>query len=332
MSYVNLTTETMVTLSERWLDPKRQRKLLTSLPLLVPLIPILQAAHRGLIGKQRVTSTIEKEIAAIQAKQLKADTRHDRKIRGSHGFLSDLAELADDPEMATSLLDLRDRLLPTGVQAVTRSYVDEAGDAKRLPARLDDASNKLLSELQTPDGPLRVHVDAWLDEAHKLGELQERREHLEQQLTAGAGGPTAADALKARTTWIRAVRALESNLALEPKADAETVEKILGPLQRAEAKADRRRVAASKGKAEGGGSADGTGLDEPVSPAVPGAEETPVPGDGGEDALEVALAEGPQAEGLPREIRPKKRSPRLAKRRLGSPNLRSRFFFRPVHA
>ncbi len=165
MSLLNLTTETMVTLSARWLDPEKLRKPLTALPLILPLLPVLQQAHDDLIAKQRTTSAADKEIAAIQAEQAERDVRHDRKMRGSYNFLGALAELTDDAEAARALLDLRDRLMPIGVQAITRSYVDEAGDAERLPARLDDASKQLLGEVQTPDGPLQVHVDAWLDEA-----------------------------------------------------------------------------------------------------------------------------------------------------------------------
>ena len=251
MSLLNLTTETMVVQSERWLDPKRLRKSLTALPLIVPLMPVLQKVHDDLLTTQKVTTTTEKDLAAVSAEEARRDARHDRKVRGSYNYLGALAELTDDPEAAGALLDLRDRLVPLGPTAITRSYVDEAGDAKRLPARLDDASRKLLGKLQTPDGPLQVHVDAWVEEAQQLGVLEERREHLEKDLKGGAGGPTAADVLAARHAWIRAVRALESNLALEPKADAELVEKILGPLRRAEAKADRRKGASKGGPVDG---------------------------------------------------------------------------------
>lgn len=253
MSLLNLTTETMVVQSERWLDPKRLRKALTALPLLLPLVPVLQQVHDDLLSKQRLSSALDKELAALQAEEARRDGRHDRKVRGSFTYLSALAEMTDDADTTAALLDLRDRLVPIGPTAITRSYVDEAGDAKRLPARLDDASKKLLGKLQTPDGALQVHVDAWIEEAQALGALEERREHLEKQLKTGGGSATAADVVTARNAWIRVVRAMESNLALEPKADAETIEKILGPLRRAEAKADRR-----KGAPKGNGGVEGT--------------------------------------------------------------------------
>jgi len=276
MSLLNLTTETMVTLSARWLDPKRLRNSLTALPLIVPLLPVLQQVHDDLISKQRTTSAAEKELADLQAEETRRDARHDRKVRGVHGFLSGLADLTDDPEAARALLDLRDRLLPIGIQAVTRSYVDEAGDAERLPARLDAAAKALLAKLQTPDGPLQVHVDAWIEEAKQLGVLEERREHLAEQIAGGAGGPTGAEVASARHAWIRVVRAIESNLALDSKADPATVEKILGPLQRAEAKADRRRGASKDGGADD--AADTVDL-APEPEATPVADESAEPAD-----------------------------------------------------
>src|SRR5262245_23424425 len=136
MSLANLTTETMVILSERLVDPKKYRKQLTALPLVAPLVPVLQQVHEDLVAKQKMGSAIAAEIATLQKQQGERDSRHDRKIRGTHAVLTGFAELADDPEEARLLLDLRDRLLPIGLKAMTRSYVDEAGDAARLPARL----------------------------------------------------------------------------------------------------------------------------------------------------------------------------------------------------
>src|SRR5215203_6077067 len=53
LPYLNITTETMVTVSDRWLDPKKQRKQLTALPLLLALLPVIQKAHDGLLAKQK---------------------------------------------------------------------------------------------------------------------------------------------------------------------------------------------------------------------------------------------------------------------------------------
>lgn len=241
MALLNLTTETMVMVADQWLDAKKQRKLLTSLPLVAPLVPILEKARDDLMAKQQTGSSISAQIGVIQKEQATRDKRHDRKLRGTHGLLTALADLADDEESVQGLLDLRDRLIPIGPRATQRSYLDQAGDAKLLPSRLDAASTKLLGKVPTPDGALQVHVDAWLEEAHTLGVLEEKREVLAQQVAEGEQGPSRAETLEARHAWIRAVRALEANLALDQKATEDQVEAILRPLRRAEAKADRRK-------------------------------------------------------------------------------------------
>lgn len=265
MSLNNLTTETMVILSDILLHPKKRRGYLTALPLLVPLIPVLQAAHDNLLAKQKTTSALEAELADLQEEQARRDKRHDRKIRGSHTVLTGFAEQTDNPELARRVLDLRDRLLPNGISAVTRSYVDEAGDAQRLPSRLDPASRELLAALPTADGPLADHVNAWLEEAAQIGALEERRLQIKEQLASG-DRPTAAEVVAARNAWIRAVRAIETNLALDPTIDPEIVEKILGPIRRAETKAERRRAAAKSTAVKS--TADDETIDATPEPAV----------------------------------------------------------------
>src|SRR5262245_11783215 len=103
MSLLNLTTETMVILSGLLLDPKKLRKPLAALPLLAPLVPVLQQAHDDLLAKQRTASGLDVEMASIQKEEAERDERHDRKIRGTHGALTAFAELADDPELARAL-------------------------------------------------------------------------------------------------------------------------------------------------------------------------------------------------------------------------------------
>ncbi len=46
--------------------------------------------------------------------------------------------------------------------------------------------------------------------------------------------------VRARNGWVRAVRAVETNLDLDPKADAKARVALLGPLELAAKKASRR--------------------------------------------------------------------------------------------
>jgi hypothetical protein len=240
MSYRNLTPQTMVNISAPWLDPDQERKILASLPLLAPLLPALEEVHQGLHTTQLKSSSIQQRIKALIERSAELDARHDRKMRGCYTLLTALAELADAPVLAAAILDLRDRLVPAGLKAITRSYTEEAGDAKLLPSRLDEASTKLLKTLQTAEGPLSDAVDAWIEAALELERIDAERVLLTAALPADDDGITARDGLNARNTWIRVARAIETNLALEKAATPEIVERLLSRLHREEAKADRR--------------------------------------------------------------------------------------------
>jgi hypothetical protein len=239
MSLRSLSTEKMVQISSAWVDPKRHRKTLSALPLVAGLIAPIDAAHEGLLTIQttHATASVDAELALIQEKQGKLDVRHDRKMRGTIGVLGGLAELADTPEEAQALLDLRDRLCPDGLRGTNKSYDEEAGAAKLLPARLDEASLKLLGKIAIPGGKLSDAVKSWTGAADELGALEVKKAMLLKEQASGKGARPA-DVLRARNQWIRVARALESTLAIA--GDEATIEAILGPLHEAEARADRR--------------------------------------------------------------------------------------------
>jgi hypothetical protein len=77
--------------------------------------------------------------------------------------------------------------------------------------------------------------------------------------------------LNAKNTWIRAARAIESNLALEKGATPAIVERLLGRLHLEEAKADRRALVARKG----GGTPDEAGDTAAAEPEPPQDTTTP---------------------------------------------------------
>ncbi|MCG8421973.1 MAG: hypothetical protein MJE77_28965 [Proteobacteria bacterium] len=151
MAFRNLTAETMATISERWLDPERDRDVLAKLSIVAPLLPLIEERHQALIHGQHIVAAMKAEIGTVRTRQQTLDAKHDRKIRGTHYMLTGLAELADDADQAAAFLDLRDRLLPEGRSATGRSYVvDQAGDALRLPGRLDKDDRKQLDDVPTP--------------------------------------------------------------------------------------------------------------------------------------------------------------------------------------
>ncbi|GAB4569603.1 MAG: hypothetical protein Tsb0020_23840 [Haliangiales bacterium] len=280
MAYRNMSPEAMITVSQRWLDPERDLPTLSQSPMITGFLPVVESAHNGLIDKQVLLSVVANDIETTQTEMARSDARHDRLKRGVHYVLTGLAELADanaDEDRALAYTDLRDRLLPLGLLEVSRPYIDEIGDAERLPGRLDDETRALMASIETPSGTIEAHVDAWVEAANELGRLSERRAELERARADGQSATTTqAEALKAKNQWIRMARALEAILELDTILSPAQREEIVRPLKRAEAEAD---VRIARRRADGDSVADGDaggGADEPEAPAIdPGAEPAP---------------------------------------------------------
>jgi hypothetical protein len=270
MALKNLSSETMVTVTGRLLDPERDRPAVETLPLVSPLIPAMELVHNRLLSRQHLIAAIERELAKVLDGISTFDKLHDRQKRGVYGCLTALAELTDDPVKAAAYLDLRDRLMPLGLMEVRRPYLDQVGDAQRMPGRLDDASRALLASIATPEGPLQSHVDQWVAAALEIGRLDERRAQLEAQRSTGQEA-SPGEAYAVKLSWIRVMRSVLDMLAIDPQATPEIKERLLAPLRRAEAQADRRRRGGVKDD-------DGSDLEDPDD--LPDISELPVPDDG----------------------------------------------------
>jgi hypothetical protein len=271
MALKNLSSETMVTITARLLDPERDRPVVETLPLVSPLIPAMELVHNGLLSRQHLLAAIERELAKVLDGTSTFDKLHDRKKRGVYGCLTALAELTDDPARAAAYLDLRDRLMPLGLMEVRRPYLEQVGDAQRLPSRLDEASRALLAAIATPEGPMQSQVDEWVAAAMEIGRLDERRAQLEAQRSTGPDA-SPAQARAAKLAWIRVIRSVLDMLEIDPQATPEIKERLLAPLHRAEAQAGRRRRRDETEDGEGGE------LEDPDDP--PAISELPVADDG----------------------------------------------------
>jgi hypothetical protein len=208
------------------------------------MLPKLDAAHEGLLGTQIRQSSAPLEAAReeIQDRQTATDGLHDRKMRGSIGLLTALADLTDDPAMAKRYEELRDNLCPIGLKGTTASYVAQAGAARLLPSRLNAEDQALLDSIPIPEGHLRDAVETWTNAALELEKLEAQKTELDKQIKdAPAVRPS--DVQQARYRWLRAARALEVNLELAEVDDA-TTQAVLGPLHEAARKVDRRKPTA----------------------------------------------------------------------------------------
>jgi hypothetical protein len=200
-------------------------------------------AHQGLLDTQVSAEQAETKLTLVQKAQAKVDVRHDRKIRGKYNVLTGFADLADNEEEAASYLALRDSLTPHGLDVVRWSYTDQAGEAELTERRLTKDEKALLGKLPTPSGTLLDAHKARVKAGKELGDLEKERVRLESLAPVAT---TRADAVRARNLWIRTVNAFAATLELEEGLSDADRERILGPLQRAEQKADRKRASSAE--------------------------------------------------------------------------------------
>lgn len=251
MALRNLSTEAMIALSDAWLDTKRPaRKLLEQSELTMGLVPRLAAVHKQLVVslRQGPPFALAATLAGIRQEQSVTDARHDRKARGIFMVLSGMAELAEEEGAAAQLVSLRDLLFPKGTSIVTRSYIEEAGEAKLVLSRLTEEAHRTLESLPSlGKRTLADEVDAWIGAGERLGKLEQKRASAEAAMAATPASLTPAMVSRARALWMRVVTALVNNLSLDDEPQPGVTEHILKPLEDAELKADRSSGARCEG-------------------------------------------------------------------------------------
>jgi hypothetical protein len=104
----------------------------------------------------------------------------------------------------------------------------------------------------------------------EIGRLDERRAQLEAQRSTGQDA-SPGEAYAAKLSWMRVMRSVIDMLEIDPQATPEIKERLVAPLRRAEAMADRRRR---------GGVKDGDGGDLEDPDDLPEIPALPVPDDG----------------------------------------------------
>lgn len=245
MSLRDVSTPTMVSVSGGWLDPKKgSRKEIESIPAAAALLPVIQAAHEGLLRTQAQDDSPSPALVENRRSALKKDNIHDRKGRGLFLVLSGFAELVDDESLSAEYLALRDKIfLPaTGLRILGASYVDEAGEVELVEQRVTAEDRAQLKKLPYPEGKLLDAHNARVEAGRALGNLERERTTLEAEAEDAESAIAPADVLIARNTWIKAARALAMVIDVAAPSDAVRL-KILKPLDDAERRADGRASA-----------------------------------------------------------------------------------------
>jgi DNA-binding TFAR19-related protein (PDSD5 family) len=221
------------------------RQVLAGIPATAALLPELDSAHGSLLSTQ-VKPEAQTRLAAIILAEKSLDVRHDDLIRGVSGLLTSLAYLTPDAELAARVLHVLSVLLPDGLDAVTKSYREEAGQAALLESRLTPADVALLKRIKLLEGTAHDAVKEWMSVGAQLGALEDERAGLPE-----TSGPAPADVVTARNRWIRTINAMRSVLDLV-SADHPGVVKLLSRITEAERKADRRIASAEAAQVPSG--------------------------------------------------------------------------------
>lgn len=237
MALKRLSTEEMVQLSGPWVtEGTEARDAILAVPEMAGVLPKVEAAHGALHGVQPTAE--DPRLARLQEEAAEEDVQHDTLVRGMHMYLTSLALLSGSSTTADSLLQLRDFLLPDGLETMQKSYRAEAGAGDLLKTRLSDdaGAKKQLKKIPVLEKHLGQYVDMLLARAKRLGELEDERARI---VNAPASPSDGARLMLARNQWIRAVNALVANADLA-ELDGDKSRLVFGALRLVEKKADRR--------------------------------------------------------------------------------------------
>lgn len=254
MALKNLYTDEMLQLSGTWIDQtdKAYPAIMANADLM-PSMPRLQGSHATLSGAHQPVD--DTRLGQIVAQEAQIDQRHDAIIRGIWGFATSKAELLGGTA-GDALIEVRDIILPDGLQSQLKTYMAEAGQANQLALRMTPAVRAKTDAIfvgQVPNAkPLTSFVDELIDLGKQLGALENERGQLE---AAGSNGAAEQDA---RNQWIRVINALVANAALAG-LDADTDALLFGALRAQEKKADQRAREATAAKAKAAKAALGAG-------------------------------------------------------------------------
>ncbi len=216
MKLRGLSIETMREVTGAWLDPQRDRGALEQVPELVALLPRLEAAHERLVRLQ--PNAAQQERASVLRELDATDARHDRFARGLYQVLSGFAELSQDAHLSQSLLELRDRIFPEGLQVIRQSYEDEVTHTRKVRESVTASDRDTLAMITAPGGNLAQGLDAWVESGEELGRLLEQHAAQVGQTDSSATlPPHPTERLRARYAWMRVVRAVVSVLRMDAK-------------------------------------------------------------------------------------------------------------------
>lgn len=232
MALRSLSTEDIIRLTRDLLDTDgAARHALEANEITRAFVPRIRQAYDDLLIAQPAAGL---DRAKLMNEQAQIDARHDDLVRGIDSRIGAQLYFETDTATLDAYSELRSILLPDGLRLINASYADEAGAAPLRAARVQKHHISLMRSIRcTADLALFDYYEELQRIAARLGELEKRRDAL------GEAGSVALKHIAARNQWIRVIHTLTGMLAIEG-VDEST---ILGPIRRAEAKAESSRTA-----------------------------------------------------------------------------------------
>lgn len=244
MSLKGLTRPKMIELTKLWLgdepetpiDQVTAYKLLISISAVKAFMPTLQESYDALVNLEVANNgdAVKKLTDNLET----LDERHGRKARGVRSIIKGLMDLTEDPSVEDDLSALLDKLGLQTLAIVNASYLEEAGAATQVTARLDTASRKQLKDIPLPDyagSNMSIAVDGWLTTAQDIGALESKRSSIQN---ASALTVSQKDVRAAMNTWINAVKTLQG-LVRSSKTSPEHWRVIFGALEQSSKEATK---------------------------------------------------------------------------------------------
>lgn len=186
-------------------------------------LSLLERAHQRL---ERASEDGPEQAEALNALTMKLgqlDLEHDRRVRGIYHLLVGVSEVLDDESLARDYTELRQRLLPSGINTTLLRYEEQIEAARGCKEALGVSERDLLARVEIPNGQgtLLDQCEAWWSVAESLDEVWQARQQLRRESgeQAAVSGATAADLLRARHQWISAMRVLLATLEASPLSE-----------------------------------------------------------------------------------------------------------------
>lgn len=220
-SMKSLSTQEMLDISKRCLVTRRAD--FDQVSETQGALSLLDRAHQKL---ERASEQSPEQAEALNVLTMELgslDLEHDRRVRGIYHLLVGVSEVLDDEELARCYTDLRQRMLPSGLNTTLLRYEEQIAAARRCKDELGSSERDLLARVQIPNGQgtLLDQCEAWWRVAEALDEVWQERQQLRRASGehVAVSGSSAADLLRARHQWISAMRVLLATLEASPLSE-----------------------------------------------------------------------------------------------------------------